>query len=327
MSSNSSVWSSSYVDFLSGLTNSINNYAYVLTACIGAPLNLLSIFIFSRLMKNKTNMGFLGICQSTVDIGVLLYMLLIYRSPQVFGINFPNSSDFMCRLLSFMRRIVLHASSWMSVLTTFDRFIFIMYGNQNSFRFMKKKTYLSLIMLTIFVIIALLDIPNLMFYLNITCTATDAITLTTNFETILLRTYLPFLFMIIFNSLMIRKIFRKNQTLQHTTLSRREYQFTLAVMSYDVYFFLFNAPLSAWYILNSVYTYMGTFKTDPTSSAVYSLMGAITVNLADFIQTFSFFSYLTFNKIFRREFLSLKGRIRPAAARVSPNFITTKMSF
>jgi hypothetical protein len=313
--------SKSYVTYLNNISSDINNYGFLLTACVGVPFNLVNILIYGLLMKNKTNMGFLGICQSVLDIITLLYLYLIPRSAQVFGVNVSNTSDFNCRFLNYMRRIFLHASSWMTVMITFDRFMFIMYGHGNRFNFMKKKVYLTAIMLGVLVIIGILDIPNLLYYLSKSCTATADITLIVNIGTILLRTYLPFIFMIVFNILMIQKIFKKNRLLKSTTLARREYQFTLAVMAYDLYFFFFNFPLSVFYILNTVNTYLGPFKSDALNSAIYSLVSAITVNLANFIQTFSILSYLIFNKLFRREFFTLIERIFGIrfSARVNPD--------
>jgi hypothetical protein len=294
--------------FWTNMSNDVNYWAFVLAVCIGVPFNLVVIVIFWRLMKNKTNMGFLGICQSTIDVVVLLYMLLIFRSSSVFNVNVANTSDFNCRILSYLRRIVLHASSWMTVLITFDRFIYIMYSHGNRFEFMKKKIYLASIMLSILLGIAIVDIPNLFFYLNKanSCTASADITLTTNLETICLRTYFPFLCMVIFNVTMVRSIFKKNQrAFQGTSLSRKEYQFTLAVMAYNIYFFVFNFPLSVWYILNSITTYLDSYRNDSVGAAKFNFIGNLTIGLADFIQTFSIISHLIFNKLFRQELFSL----------------------
>lgn len=208
-----------------------------------------------------------------------------------------------------MRRFFLHASSGMVLLSTFDRFTFVLYGHEKRLKFIKNKLALSGCILILFSIIALLDIPNLMFYIsNGVCLGNDDVIISSDIISILIRTYLPFAIMIIFNVLMIRKLFKnKRVTLRQTSLTRKEYQFTVAVIAYDVYFFVFNFPISIYYILYDLNLFLGVLRRDSMLSAKYTFLGAITSNLAVCIQTFSFFIYLGCNKIFRHEFLRLFG--------------------
>lgn len=276
-----------------------------------------SIFIFARLMRNKTNMGFLYIWQCSVDLCVLLFFLLLFRSGNTYGISLPSQNDSSCKFLTFLRRFILHASSWMAALITIDRFVFVLFGHNERFKFMKSKLYLTAIILVIFTIIAILDIPNLFFYIKAgACTADFTATISSDIISIFLRTYIPFAIMIMCNLLMIHKIFKNKRAALKVastskqssySMSRRELQFTLAVIAYDIYFFFFNFPLSIYYIMVDINTYSGVINTDPVFKASYSVASAITASISFCVQAFSIITYIIFNKLFRQEFLYLVG--------------------
>ena len=120
--------SNPYISYLYRLNNQLTNIFVIAYSSIGIPCNILSIIIFYRLTRIKNNMGFLYICQSIVDIIVLLVNLILVRSsPLIFPSNLTNLTDELCKTITFLRRLTLHMSSWITVLITFDRFIFIFY--------------------------------------------------------------------------------------------------------------------------------------------------------------------------------------------------------
>lgn len=311
-----------YIVYLNKLSSDINWYFSIISSSIGIPCNILSIIIFFRLRRNKTNMGFLGVWQSSIDLILLLLFLLVFRS-QTFGISLATQNDSACKFLTYLRRFILHASSWIPVVTTFDRFVFVFYGHSERFKFMKNKRILSAIILIIFIIITILDIPNMLFYLSeIICTAEFSVVVSSNIISIFLRTYFPAVLMILFNIVMIRKIYKNSKTIsKQTSSSRKEQQFTRAVIAFDSYFFFLNFPLSLYYILNDINTYSGALKGDSLFAANYTFVGAIAGNISFFEQTFTFFMYLWFNKIFRNEFTNLLGKYLHIKCfnRVQPN--------
>ena len=303
-----------YAQYLVKISNDINNYCVIVQSAIGIPANLLSIIIFARLMRNKTNMGYLYMWQSVVDLCLLLCYLLLFQSAQTLGINLYIVNDAWCKLITFIRRFILHASSWVAVFITFDRFIFVLYGHTDRFKFTKKKLYLTLFIVSILFVIILLNIPNLFFYINRSCTADYGIIISSDIISILLRTYIPFTLMILFNIVMIKKTFNKARVLasikrSSTNLSRKEYQFTIAVIAYDIFFLILNFPRSIYFIMYDVNLYSGAFYGNPLFSANYSLLNAVTSNIATFVQTFSFVTYLAFNKLYRKELLDIIGRL------------------
>lgn len=324
MSSNSSS-SSDYAASLTKLSTNINNYLSIILPSIGIPCNLISVFIFWRLRRNKSNMVFLGIFQSLVDAVLLLFVLLLFRSQYTIGFSISAQTDGLCKLLTFIRRYIYIASSWMHVLITFDRVIFVLFLYRNRFRFMINRIKLTAMIFTLLLILALLNIPNFFFYLEgSTCTSSDTIDLTTDIVSIIFRTYIPFILMIVFNLLLINKIFNKPKSKVNSKLSalnRREFQLTFSVMMFDAYFFFVNFPLSVYFIFSDVNTYSGALDNNKLFKAQYSLFSAITNNFAFFQQTFSFFLYFSFNKLFRSECIGFVGMLF-GVKRQTPRFVT-----
>ena len=322
--------SNNYAAYLSKLNNNINNYVSIILPSIGIPCNLISVFIFWRLRRNKSNMVFLGIFQSVIDAILLLLVLIVFKSQFTIGLNISIQSDSICRFVTFIKRYIYICSSWMLVLITFDRVIFVLYRYQNRFKFMRNKLVLTASIFGILTFLALVNIPNLFFYLDsssLSCTSSNIIDATTDIISIVFRTFLPFALMIVFNLLMVQKVFR-NAKFKHTALSRREFQLTFAVMVFDVYFFFVNLPLSLYYIFSDVNTYSGAMNNNPVFKAQYSLANVLTSNFAFFQQTFAFFMHLTFNKLFRSEIIYLisigvgvKSRIGPTRTASTTNTI------
>ena len=324
---------SSYSTYISSINSNMNKYFVIVSSAIGIPCNIISIFIFARLMRNKTNMGFLYVCQCSVDLYLLLATLLVIRSSTVvFPFTIATINDDWCRFANFIRRFSIHVSSWMPVLITFDRFIFVLYEQDQRFRFMKKKMNLALIILVIFICLAIIDIPNLLFGLVINaktgarnCTAVFAILFTADILSTFFRTYIPMILMVVFNMLMLRKIFSKNRlTYNQSSLKRKEYQFTIAVMAYSVYFFVLNFPLAVFYIFYDVNLYNGALNGD--FGTTYTFLNNIFINLSYCIQPLSLFMNFAFNKLFRHEIMTVCGKVlgNGLGNRIQPSYTTSR---
>ena len=323
-----------YTAYLTNLNNNINRNFFIVTTSIGIPCNIAAIIVFSLLIKQKTNMGFLYTIQCLVDLFMILVSVFLIRSTTInlYPVGLEGLNDPMCKFIKFMRRFPIHMSSWMPVLITFDRFIYIFYGQSNRFKFMKKKLNLALIILAMFTMLAIVNVANLMYYLPdrvvypngtlgpvTTCTATYEVVLSSDMVSIFFRTYIPFSLMIFLNTLMIRKIFNKSRAaFNQTSLSRREYQFTFSTMAYDLYFLVLNFPFSAFYVVYDVYFYMGALTGE--FGALYLLIYFVLFNISFCEQTFSFFMYFAFNKHFRQKVLHLTGRVYGSSTtRVNPS--------
>ena len=302
-----------YAQYLSKLSSDINSNFLIVSSAIGIPSNLFSIFIFSRLINAKTNMGYLYVWQTVIDFLFLTLNLLVFRSQLIFGKSLSNESEFACRFLQLMHRFFTTSSSWIPVIITIDRFIFICHGNNQRLNFIKKKRTLTGLILVIFILIIIFNIPSLLSYISPTgtCINSSLVDIISDSINITLRTSIPFGVMLILNIIMIRKIFYTSRsTFIQNPLFKKEFQFTVAVIAYDVYFFVLNFPLSIYYIFFDLNEILGSLADSQTDfSASYSLVSAITNSLSLCVQTLSFFSYFGFNKLFRKEIYLLFRRV------------------
>ena len=315
--SNHSSFSPSYRDYINTVNNQLVYYFVIVSSAIGIPGNLISMVVFIRLaIRNpKINMGLLYVCQTAIDLNALIFSLLVFRgSIYLYGYLALNINDSYCRAFAFLRRFTLHASSWMSVLIIFDRFTFVLY--ENRFKFMKNKLILSAIIFGVMFLIAIADIENLFYYIDsssknpsFTCTGSNPVTVASDIISICLRTYIPLILMIVFNLLLINRIFAKkrraSKVVHNSTIKRKEHHFTIAVMSCNVLFFLSKFPLSVFYVFYDLNLYTGNFKKDQTLSDVFNFYMNIFVSISFLDLTLSFFMYLAFNKLFLKEFCRL----------------------
>nr|QVK45688.1 G protein-coupled receptor [Proales similis] len=305
------------IALISSIGRDIYYYFTIIVSPIGVLLNMFSFYVFSRPRLNKTNMGFLYRWQSAVDIILLLLTTFVFASRSVFGVSFANTSDFLCRVLTFLRRFILHASSWMTLFITFDRFMAVRMPTKLT-ELRKNKLHLSLVILAMFALIALVDVENLFYYLEQTevvrgnqttvqsvCTASPLVYALSDIISIVMRTYVPFVLMTVFDALIVRRIVQsKNKS--NRSSGRREKHFTAVVLAYNCVFFALNFPLSVIYIFTTIYN-LAHIELDPLPNAIFRTAFTSTVVLAFFMQAMSFVFNFTLNYLFRNEVLAIFG--------------------
>ena len=314
---------SSYDAYLNNINNQMTYYFVVISSAIGIPGNLISMLIFIRLaIKNsKINMGFLYTCQTIIDLLVLIFTLFVFRgSVYIFGYLVINISDSYCRGVMFFRRFIVQASSWMSVLIIFDRFIFVLY--EHRFKFMKNKLILSAIIFGVMLLLAISDLENIFYYVESslksvrTCIGSYEITISSDIIAMAVRIHIPMVLMAIFNGLVINRI-SKSSTVRLATEKvsnrRKERQFTIAAMLCNVLFFLVNFPLAIYYIVYDINLYSGVFKSTSTVATVYTFYMNVCINLSFLVQTLSVFIYFGFNKLFRNELFIVIFKLFPCS--------------
>lgn len=305
---------SSYAQYLGKLTNDISFSLGLILSVVGIPCNFLAVFIFARLTRNKTNMGFLYIWLCSIDIFIQLIILFIFQSKRIFGVTLTTQSTSMCMLVNFLQRFVPRTSSWLTVLITFERLIFVLYGHSNRFKLMKSKLFLTGIIFAIIVFVAIATAPSLFFYIVAgSCTADFAVLLLSDLSTILVRALAPFLLMLLFNIIMIRKIIKQRKRVligpNRSTRNRKENDFTVSVMANSIVFLICNFPLVIYFIFYYINSYSGVFNSgNDVFTASYSLTSTIASYFSFFVQSFSFITYFFFNKLFRLELYSLFSR-------------------
>lgn len=176
---------------------------------------------------------------------------------------------------------------------------------------MKHKRYLALIIIGVIILLALSQMNNLFYYWSKdVCTADNSILVASDILLIFMRAYIPSFLMIVFNLFMIRIVIKKSRAaLRQTSKTRKEYIFTISVMANDVFFLIFDLPVSIYYILYDVNLYSGAFNNDAAFSAGYNVFGVVTKDFAFYVQSFSFFINLGFNKLYRSEICYLIGLV------------------
>jgi hypothetical protein len=307
---------SSLASYLNLINSRIGVYTTTIVFPTGVFLNLLAIIVNIRPNLNKTNMGYLYIWQSVVNILMLSIGIITVPIREIYGINLASKSDFVCSFITFMMRFAAHISSWMNVFICLDRFVFVRFAT--STYLLKSKFKLTIVIIFGFTLIGLINIPNFFFSLNMrsinqanqtitsyVCGATQSITLATTLISILLRTFLPSACMIVMNVIIVRKL-RSNAKLRATKTSRSnniEQNFTRTVISLNIIFVLFYLPLAIAYLLN-ISLVLFNPQVSPVTTAAISLFLQSGILFGGVNESLFFFIQLIFNRVFRKEVLS-----------------------
>nr|QVK45685.1 G protein-coupled receptor [Proales similis] len=312
-------------------------YFTVVLQPIGLLLNLANLIVFSRKRLNKTNMGFLYRCQTLIDLVLVSYNLFVAGSIYLFGETFVYLSDFACRFGVFSRQAVVHFSSWMTVIITFDRFMFIRFASQ--FGKMKKRPSLLLIITLTIALVCLANSTNLAYSLQLTestvanqtvtrrsCSSDLALRTVSNLTSVFLRTLAPMGVMVVLNAIMIHHIRQSKSRIRGGSSSkeqRRENAFARVVIIQDLIFFAINFPVAICYIVSNLLTFK-LLAFEPVPRIMFSLAFQVSVLFSLFYQTFSFVSYFLFNRLFRNEVLLL---LCPKLASVDLNTTARSAAF
>jgi hypothetical protein len=318
--------------------NSTINYHYTITLMpIGIVLNLFAIYIFQRPRLNKTTMGFLYTCQALADMFLLIQTIFVARGEMVFKMKIYNRSEFLCSISNFLRRFALHMCAFIYVFITVDRFLCVHYPNR--FKFLKKRSYLSLIILIIAIFLVFYDSINLVYYLKYTtvtsvvnnktvnstvvsCITSYEVTIAADIMGPAMRVYVPTFIMMILNGKLVHFLFLSKKRVKAND-QKKEIQFAFTVMLMNLMFLFFNLPVSVGFVL---YDYnLLTHNPNKDYMAYLSFMLSMTQNVNYCYSVLTFFFNLFFNKIFRQEIVSLiPSRMKESAGIIK--ILTNKSS-
>ena len=228
----------------------------------------------------------------------------------------------------YTTRITLQMSSWANVLITFDRLLCVTY--RNKFAFMKKKTNLFLGFIILFVVLTILDIPNFFFELvtvesptiqnstlsnrtqssNIiivnnekVCTASKNIVYIRDTISMILRYILPFLLMILLNTLLIKRLLKSKQIANRQL--KKEHNFAFTVVFLNAFFVITLLPSAFILIGSNIVGYKDTTTVSYRTTAIMNFAYVAGQYFAGFNYTFTLLLNLKFNKMFRKEFFKM----------------------
>jgi len=167
-------------------TNDLSYYCGTIIGSIGILTNLMNIKVSRSKEIQRTTMGFFNVRQSIFNILTIVFVAFILSFPQTIGSKvIVLTSDGACKVIPYLTRIMSQMSSWLLVMASFDRMFMLMsYNSRNNAsdpQEIKNTSKLSLKINALFLLICLINIPNLFFSLKIQ-TANE--TTTTNYKTL-----------------------------------------------------------------------------------------------------------------------------------------------
>jgi hypothetical protein len=315
---------------------SIQKFLYCISivyVVFGATFSTLSFLVFIRKKLNHKNMmGFYGILQAIIDMITHGLAFYYYFSLSI-GEDKQLRSDVICKFKSFLVSWGAQLSSWLQVMITFDRILSVNFSNR--FKQLRKRKFILMIILLIFVALAFINGINFFYYLKevnvvntaqtrlntsianaseelaeTVCTSDATVVFIRDMVIILFRTVVPFIITFVLNLLLIRCLMSSKRKLKKTAANlHRERQFAFTIIALNVFFFLTQLPLGASLILLNIEQHAAI----STNAMLINFAFYVSVYVGLLFNTFSFLVYLCFNKIFRKEFflmlVSIKKKI------------------
>ena len=237
-----------------------NNYFH-LSASIAITLltiigNSLVIYVLIKpLFRKETFFRYLAVA-SIFDILSALCIWLAYF-PDFFLIN---EVDFMCKLYGFLPNLMNECSTWVIVLSSIDRLLAVRYPLKFGFR--KKFKHQALIMLVMFVLLVLINLPYWFFLLikseyGLCLTVSDiSIYIYLNVSAAVYQVFIPFGLMVIINSLTVYTLMRSQVERTSTTRIKskkfaKEKNLLRTLIGLNLLFLFTNLPTRILYFINN----------------------------------------------------------------------------
>jgi hypothetical protein len=321
-----------YAAVLNNVTNMINLYYSAIVIPIGVILNMSTIFIFSRSSKvTKTNtiLNLLYIGLSVYDILALFNSILFAQLLPSLNIYIVNYSKANCIALNWYRKAVIQSPSWVQVIITFERYLSVCYANK--FGLFKRKRNVIVMLVSVFVILTVVNTGHAWFYTVLvtknatdyaysgddslrilitnssrTCTSSKIVALVTDFINVAFRFVIPITIMIVLNVLISRNLYKSKKRSKAINKSlKQERNYTLTVAGFNVLFFVLNLPWAVYYVLNYIQSSGIVVFSSSLDDAILGLMNSIVFSIFYLNNLSSFFLNFFFNRVFRKQFVSM----------------------
>jgi hypothetical protein len=290
-------------------------------------VNILNILICLRSRIIKEMIGFYNIIISVFNIFTLVLGSLIVYPITLNLQDLIEISNFSCITITYFSRVSVQMCSWLYVFLSLDRYLCVAYNEKFKFLLNNKKK-LSFILTGLFVVILLINVPNLFFKLTnvssfdtrtnqtksyVLCTATSSVILVRNFIVILFRIALPLLLQIILSILLIYKLFKSRHSVGINRDMKKEYRFTRIIIWINICFIITETPLMVTTLYFGILGLKPEYPLNENSSnslAISTLIFYVASVLGSYMFGSLFFVNAFTNHIFKKEISLIFNCIR-----------------
>lgn len=324
------------IDRITSATNTMNFYYSITIIPIGIILNIVTIIIFATIHRHKpTNSNLLYIGLSIYDLFALTNSILFAQLLPSLNIWLVNYSNTLCILLNWWRKIIIQSPSWVQVLITLERYNSVV--SANKINVLKSKRNLIIMLFLIFLILFVVNmghawyftivtiknstvsiqdinnfenylITNVSFVIKVTqvCSSTITVSLVTDAVNVFFRFLAPFTIMVVLNVLLSKNLFAsKRRSTGSTRRSfKRERNYTITVIGFNILFFTLNLPWSVWFVMSHLQKAGLGFQSE-MDAAILNLLNGVVFSIFYLNNLSSFILNMCFNKIFRSYFFFL----------------------
>ena len=292
-------------------------YSSIIIVPIGFVLNILQIKVFSSKDFEKLNIGFLMKIFVYFDTLALVWSFVIFQYLPSIGLDPALFSNLSCQTFYFISRIIQEIPLLIQAFISLINYLSVNHSNKSIYIYLKNKCNLKLSFTVLIVIISLLNIPNMFrelkneksisdgnfnFKTNKSCVSKSGLfhTISTS-ETALLRSILPLFFITIINILNIKALIQSKNYLNMDLKREKRFAFVLACMC--ILYLIFNLPLSIAQLTEVIYRLKSKYDSEYLINIefIYDLTRA----WAFIYYGMGFFVNITFNKIFRKNFIQI----------------------
>ena len=290
-------------------------YTCITVIPCGIALNIISSIVFMRKKFSKKTMGFYNIVISIVNIIFAVFAALNYTGIAL-GKDLTLMSGFSCVFLTYGQRVFSQMSSWMNVFVTVDRMISITYPNR--YPFLKNKKILTLLIFIQFLLLCIINIPNLFFKIeyistfnpvsNMTvttksCTSSSSIVTIRDMIVIMFKVVIPIILMISMNIYLMHKLVKEKKKFKKISELNKEYHFAFSIFFMNVLYTLIMLPGLITLIYLNIIQYAQTSNIQSREVIIAQFAYSVALVIITYEFFFTFFVNIVFNKIFRKEFL------------------------
>ena len=150
-------------------------------------------------------------------------------------------------------------------------------------------------------------------YMKLICFIDNEMYFISNILAVTFRTLVPFVYIAVGNGILALTFLKSKKKFSHSNfnhtsrdnrVSRKENQFVYSIIAYNVLFIAFLLPLAFTYIAYEILKDIPGLQAQK-NIATLTLVNNISVFLSSFNFTFAFPVNLKFNRVFRKEFVSI----------------------